>query len=206
MNKQNKLILNIIGIFFIVIVLATYINLFFNNETNRFFWYCYIGLIIMAIAMRKNSFLLVTQMNILLLPTIMWTLDFIWFILTGNYILGISSPFFTYYSITQKLLSLEHIVIPIFSILALYIIKIDERKIKLSLIVSLIELYIIFFITRLISNPIENLNCVYQTCLNFNFPFYYPISWSLIMVPSTIIGFLIIWNLKIFHKSPNNFI
>jgi hypothetical protein len=202
MEKREKVILNTIAVFFILIVVAKYIQLISIGEINGFFWYCYIGMIVMAIAIfRKNSFMLVTQMNLLLIPTILWVFDFIYFVLTKQYLIGVSSPFFTSFLFSQKLLSMEHIFLPIFSLIALYIIKIDKNKIKFTFLISILEGYLIFFVTRIISSPAENINCVYKTCLNFNLPFYYPIHWTLIMIPSTITGFLLIYYIKGFHKN-----
>ena len=66
--------------------------------------------------------------------------------------------------ILPKLISLQHIItIP----LSLYILYLLKPNIKNTWKYTILELLIIFILTILLTNPQENINCVFESCVSF---------------------------------------
>jgi len=138
-------------------------------------WLCYPSLIILGAGfIAKSRFLIKSQLNILTIPLLIWTTDFIFFIITKNSFLGISDYFFQQGMLTSKIITSQHLfTIP----LALFSIKFVPQKTKKSWIFSLIFISIMFILSRIIGSSENNLNFSYNF-LNLNIPFY-PLFWFL---------------------------
>lgn len=198
MSKQD-LTLNIISIIFMIFGLGAFIY-FSLSSIGKALWFCYIGLIIMSIAIyKRNSFWLNIQLNLLTISTFLWTIDFIIFIISGHFIIGVSTPFFTTETFIEKIISIEHFIIIPLGFYALYKLKINLKTNKI-LLATTIQIILIFILTKFISPPSLNINCVTYTCLPFNFPTPYLISWFLIAIPVVFITHYIIANIPLFKK------
>lgn len=175
MKNKDENILNVIGIFLITIGLIAIIDSIIMHDPAGIFWFCYLGLLIIGIGiLKRNSFLIISQLNILSIPLILWTIDFIFLAFGGHSLFGIVD-YFTNESIISKIISLQHLITIPLSFYALYLIKIRG---KYLLIINLIYAIIIYLISILL--PVaENINCVQTTCANFTLPLPYPITWFL---------------------------
>ncbi len=170
-------ILNIVGIIFLVFGITAVINTSLSNPKG-ILWFCYLGLIILGIGfLKKDHFLIESQLNILTLPLIIWMFDFIYFLIFKHSLLNIVDYFFVSGPILPKIITSQHLfTIP----LALYAIKFIKPVSKGSWKLSLIQVSIIFIISRILSNYEENINWAYHTSLNLNLP-YYPLFWFAII-------------------------
>lgn len=162
---------------FLLLGISAVINTIYQGHPQGILWFCYIGITIIGIGiLKKDSSLIASQLNILFIPLIIWTVDFFYFVLTGNELFGIVTYFFNpTFPVISKVISLQHIfTIPI-SIYVLY--KLKVKKINVWK-VSLIQLALIFFITRILTQPENNINCVYKSCMNFAVSILpYPLVW-----------------------------
>lgn len=174
MNEKSKnLVMNFIGILFIILGVGAIINTIYHKNLGlaSILWLCYICIILIGIGvLTKNYLLIVSQLNIIAIPLIVWDIDFIYILFTGNSLLGIADYFFISGPLIRKLITLQHLFTVPLAIYALYLIKIRDNYVWL---ISFFEVSIIFFITRLISSPEQNINCVFSTCMNFSIPYYH---------------------------------
>lgn len=199
MNKKaNVRAVNIIGsIFFIWGIIAIIENIL-KSDTGiaPVLWMSYISLILLGIGiLRKSSSLIASQIAIIFIPYVFWNLDFFHQLITKDSLFGITDYFFTPGNISGKIIALQHIFnIP----LSLYAINVIGLKSKFFPIISLLQVSVVFIISRQITNPIQNVNCVYQNCANFTFGLPYIAEWFIaqFLMISITSWFLV----KVFHK------
>jgi len=162
MNK--RVVLNLIGIFFVFLGVIALINTFSLGNYYGVLWFCYFALILIGIAILSNSpkFLL-AQVNILTIPLIVWTIDFIYVLSTGNSFLGITDYFFSSEYLLSKLITLQHLFTIPLSLFAIWLMKRDKKSSWKS--------------WQIFTSYESNINCVYHFCGNIEIPFYYPVAW-----------------------------
>lgn len=189
---KKELIARIIGIFFFVLGLIAIANAIYYERPHLLFWFCYLGLLIMGIGfLRKDAALVTSQLNILTIPLLVWTFDFISAILLKDSILGITDYFFTEVSWVVRFVTLQHVfTIP----LAFYALSSLKFKRYDAWKLSFFQLTLVFFITRAFTFSETNTNCVYYSCLPLQFPSYYPVAWFVITFLSVMIVNLFIKN------------
>lgn len=105
----------VIGIFFVFIGLYSFYSFFSFDDISLVLWFCYTGTIVIGIGfiLNKNS-LVVSQLNILFFPLIIWSIDFFYEFFVGSALWGLTSYFFQEGDILRKLIILQHIyTIPI---------------------------------------------------------------------------------------------
>lgn len=142
--------------------LGAIINSFCQNYTEGILWFCYFGLVLLGIGILiKSSFLIVSQLNILFIPLIVWSVDFFYYFLTRKPLLGITDYFFTNRNIFSQIISLQHILTIIL------VIGILPVKSKNAWKLSVFQIAAIYVLTRIFTSPGANINCVYRSCLSF---------------------------------------
>ena len=172
-EKSKKLIINFIGILFIILGVGAIINTIYHQNLGiaPILWFSYISIILIGIgALTKNYLLIVSQLNIIAIPYIVWDIDFLYILFTGNSLLGIADYFFIPGPLIGKIISSQHLFTMPLAIYTLYLIKIRDNY---AWLISFFEVIVVFFITRLISSPEQNINCVFSPCMNFSIPYYY---------------------------------
>ncbi|MBS3071737.1 hypothetical protein J4408_01990 [Candidatus Pacearchaeota archaeon] len=173
-TKRN--IVFILGIFFFVLGLFSIAYSIYLKRYSEVIWFCYIGLVLIGLGLlfRKDK-LVVAQLNILILPTIIWNIDFFYRLLTGESFWGITDYFFLEgRSIIGNIISLQHIYTIPLVIYALYLIKI---KTKNAWRISVIQILLIFVISRLLTLETNNVNCVFRPCFDFALTIPYTFGW-----------------------------
>ncbi len=189
-ERGKKITLNIIGVLFITWGIAAIINTLYRDDLAPILWLCYIGIILLGIgALKKDSFLITSQINILAVPLIFWTIDFFSFLINGKTLFGIVDYYFIPGPVIGKIISSQHLFTIPLSFYAIYLIKLKRTD---AWKISFIQLILIFLATRIFTDPGENVNCVFSSCLNFTVS-YYPLMWfvsTFLMV--LLINFLII--------------
>ena len=97
-EPTKKVIIYFIGFVFLIFGIATIVNtiLHVNEGLAPILWFSYIGLIVLAIGcFKRDGSLIASQLCILIIPYIIWNIDFFYILLTGNSLWGITNYFFT---------------------------------------------------------------------------------------------------------------
>lgn len=167
--KSSKKLTNYLGSFFILFGIFSILVAAYLKEYSRILWFCYIGIILVGIGIiKRNSYLIASQINILLFIMFFWVLDFFSILLTGNILTGAAKYFFDpKFPFLSKIISFQHfIVVPI----SFYILWLLKLKRKDAWKFSFIQLVLIFIATRIFTLPEQNINCVYKSCMNITIP------------------------------------
>jgi|GEM_PF-519709 len=200
-NKNNDGLIKFFGIFFILLGIVALVNTLYQSKPESILWFCYLGIFLIGLGMLwKNPILVTSQLNILTIPLLIWTVDFIHFIVTGTSLLGIVDYFFNPdFPLFSRLISMQHIfTIPV----SLFVLqRMKSRKMKNSWKFSLLQLTLIFAITIFLTNQEDNINCVYHSCGNlYSGPsVLYPLVWfgsGLVLVVLTNFLILKLINIK----------
>lgn len=172
-GQQNKEVIRnfwsnnyswIIGIYFISTGILAIFNSVYYNNLQQIFWLCYGGVILigLGIVMRRGA-LILSQFYILAIPDIVWSFDFISYLIGGSSLLGIVDYFFVSGPILPKIASIQHLLtVP----LSLYVLLSFKIKSNYALAISIFQLVIYYFVTRGFTDPVFNVNCVYFYCGN----------------------------------------
>ena len=197
--KNKELALKTLGIFLLIFGIFAISYGIYRGKPSWIFWLCYIGMILIGIGcLKKDSMLIASQLNIVVVYLLFWNIDFFYRIITNTSLLGITDYFFNELLVSARIISLEHIFLLPLSFLALYLIKL-ERKDHWK--ISLIQLVIIYFISKFLTLKEYNVNCVFHSCVNFipSEPFF-PIIWFSIAIPATFLTAFLINKIHVFHK------
>ena len=174
-GKVDKIILNLIGIFFILLGVIGILNYVRQGEYQIILWFCYLGMILLGTGiLKRNSFLIVSQLNILAIPLILWSIDYIYYLINAESLLGLAGYFFVLESALQKVISSQHVFTLPLALYALYRIGVkrkDAWKVSIPLIIGF------YFASILFTSEALNINCVYRSCFSFSFPGPHNIMW-----------------------------
>jgi len=193
MKKRNSLKLWIIGFIFLFFGIGAWINYIITLDLNKIFWMCYLSLIIMGIgALRKNSYAIMSQVYILAMPLLIWDIDFIFRLVSGQTLWGISDYFFLGHFVFEKVIVLQHL----FSIpLAIYAAKIIGVERKDAWKISIFQIAIVYFAVFLVIPNTSNINCIFSPCVSLPLGFSYVLTWFLVFFGMTLFSALIINNI-----------
>ncbi|MFH1607739.1 MAG: hypothetical protein ABIA78_01260 [archaeon] len=185
MNKKTKfLLLDILGIFFLVWgIIAISVSMYNQNPT-QVLYMCYLGLILIGVGiLTKRSFIIMSQIYILAIPLIVWDIDFLHWLILNKPLFGITNYFFAEgHSIIGKIISLQHLfTVPV----AIYASKIIGVKRKDAWKWSFIQIIFVYIFISLLSNPDININCVFNSCINVYFGLPYRLTWFIIIFGMT---------------------
>lgn len=165
MKGKKYPIMTFFGILFILLgVLAVLIGLWVGNY-DQVFWYCYFALVIIGIGLlKKNSFIILSQLNVLVIPSVIWNLDFFYRLLTQQSLFGITDYFFEEGLLIGKIVSLQHIFTVPICIYLVYKLKVNRKDTWKA---SIISSFLILLASRILTDRASNINCVYESCLPF---------------------------------------
>ena len=199
MNKDYiQKTLSIVGGLFLILGILAYYNGFQASGLAGVLWFSYIALFLIGIGiLTKNSYLIGSQINIIFIPYIVWSIDFFYVLITSESLWGITNYFFTSRPILSQIITLQHLFIIPVSLMSLYFIKLKRNDFwKLSLI----EVATFFFLIKII-NPAENINCVFENCLPLQITLIpYPLLWFLIYIVMIFLTNSLLIKSKIFIK------
>ena len=172
--KKEQIIPKLTGTIFLIFGITAIINQLLENNLPGILWFCYTGLIIMGIGfLLNNKTLIKSQLNILLIPLIFWTIDFLSIAIFKENFLGITNYFFEFGKILPKIITSQHLfTIP----LAIYALRFITGKSKHDRIFSIIQITIIYIITKALTLQEKNINWIYKTSLDVAIP-YYSLAW-----------------------------
>jgi hypothetical protein len=184
MVKFSDLYLKIIGSLVLFIGLIAILIPFRDSVFSNAFYFCYFGLVFIGLGMFfKKPLLIVSQLNILLIPLIMWNLDFFYNLILNESFLGITDYLFgARRGFLANFISSQHLYLIPFAFIGLYLIRsnFNKRVFRDSLIFSFVQLVAVFALSRVYSNYELNVNWVYYSSFNIPLPFPYVVNWFLI--------------------------
>ena|SRR3989344_3133 len=190
-KKYKTIFLKIIGIFFLIWGIIAIINSVYNQNPSQILYLCYIGLILIGIGiLAENSFIIMSQVYILLIPLIVWDIDFIYWLIFQNPLWGVTDYFFLDKAFNiGKIISLQHLfTIP----LSVYAAKLIGLKRKDAWKWSFIQIFIVFITVSLFSPEESNVNCIFKPCMNIELTPPYKITWFIAIFSMTFLSSLII--------------
>jgi len=189
-QKRKELTLNIIGwTFFIFGIVAFFNSAYLLGNYSQVLWFCYLALLMMGIGiLKRSSYIVMAQIYILFIPVLVWNIDFFYHLFFSQPLWGITDYFFIYNDISLgKIVSFQHF----FSLpLALYSVYLMKRKRFDEWKLSIVEITILFVITKLFTDPIENINCVFRQCVDLYIGLPYHITWFILYF--LVIGIMVI--------------
>jgi len=154
-----------VSFLFITIAIIAIFNAVNDKNIDNIFWFCYVSLFLIGLGIStKNSLLLQSQINILLIPQMIWSIDFFYRLFTGQTFWGITDYFFLQGGLSQKIVSIQHIYTVPLTLYMLSLIKINKKD---AWKYSFIQITVIFFLSLFFTNPNKNVNCVFKSCLPF---------------------------------------
>lgn len=187
MKKSTKnIILDIIGIFLLILGIISISNSMYYQNPTQVLFMCYIGLMIIGIGILiKRTFLIMSQVYILTIPHIVWTIDFLYQQIFNKPLWGITDYFFIdNFLVLEKIISLQHIfTIP----LAIYAVILIGLKRRDAWKLSLIQITIIYVLVTLLTLSETNINCVFSPCINVHIGLPYRLTWFVVLFLMTFI-------------------
>jgi len=185
-KKCKSILLNIIGVFFLILGIVAIANSTYNQNPIEILYLCYLGLILIGIGiLTKRSFIIMSQVYILTIPLMVWNIDFLYWIIFNKPLFGVANYFFSEgYSIIGKIVSLQHLFTIPLSIYAAGLIGIKRKD---AWKWSFIQIILVFIAVTLFSPPELNLNCVFNPCINIHFGLPYKLTWFLTIFSITFI-------------------
>src|SRR3989344_9685731 len=126
----------LIGFFLVFLGILAFYNGFNSVGLSGILWFSYTALFLIGIGiLTRNSYLIASQLNIILIPYIFWNIDFFYVLLTGNTLWGVTNYFFTSRPTIAQMITLQHLITIPVSLLAIYFIKLKRKDFwKLSAI------------------------------------------------------------------------
>jgi hypothetical protein len=194
MLVDKEKILNLSGLLFLFFGIGAIINtiVFLEDGLAPILWFCYSAMILISIGIfRRDSFLILAQLNILGLPLLFWNFDFFYHLIFGRSYLGIVDYFFTPGNLFGKIISLQHLITIPLVILAIYFLGLKRKD---SWKLSFYEITFFFLLSRIFTGVSENVNCVYENCANFTFGLPHILEWFLAnVVMILIVNYLVVF-------------
>ncbi len=176
MSTTRSVFLNILGFFFLIYGTFAMDYAVYRGKVSWIFWICYVGMVLIGMGIFfRQARLIASQLYIVTIPLLIWLTDFFSRLLTGEHWFGTTKYFFGDLLPAARVVSLEHFMLLPLAYLALYLIG---GKINGALIISLVQVTLLYGIVRLWSDATQNVNCVFKSC----FPYipdglWYPLWW-----------------------------
>jgi hypothetical protein len=178
MKKKEKdiILYGIAGIFFLTFFFILFYFLG-HRQYIPLFWICYtsMALITLGIVIKKPN-LILSQAIILMVPDLLWTIDFFSILITGNSPFGLTTYFFVENrSLLQEFLSLQHFFAVPLAVWALSLMKIKKKENYKALLIGSIEISF-FFLLGFILPAGFGVNCLPTptVCTSVVFPKFIP--------------------------------
>ena len=179
-SDSKSIFLFVVGVLYLLLGVGGIMNTLNQDSFGLapILWLCYMVMILIGIGvLTRNSLLVLSQLNIIFIPFLIWNLDFFFILFTGNPLFDVANYFFIPGPLIGKLITSQHIFTLPILIYTLYLLKIEEKR---AWIISIVQIAFVFVITRMVSSPDENINCVFKSCTNFEFIGYYPLVWFVV--------------------------
>jgi len=157
-NAKLSVWLKILVSFYIVVLIPVY---WIELGPANFLWFCDIALLIMVVALWRESQLLVSIVAVgILLPELAWNLDFFGRMITGKHLFGLTGTAYMFTDerpIAVRVLSLFHVFLPLLTLTMLYKLGYDHR----AWLIQSIIIWIVLPLSYWFSTPVANINFVF---------------------------------------------
>lgn len=193
-NKTKTIVLNSFGIFFLLFSFLSFGNALSGGSLTKISFLCYLGTLIIGIGiLTKKDFLILSQIYILFIPHLFWVVDFVYLMLNGIPLWGLTDYVFESSTLVGNIISVQHFFTIPLAIFALTLIKKDRKN---SLRLALLQITAVYFFLRFFSPPELNINCVFKACINISLGLPYIVTWfilffSIILVTSLAVNYLL---------------
>lgn len=176
MRTSRDGLLIVLGIYYILLGVLAFLNSYWSQSTDQVYWFCYFSLFLIGIGfVRRDSLLIASQLNILMAAMVIWSIDFSYVFFTHTSLWGYTDYFFQSKNVLAQFVSLQHLYTIPLALYALSVLKLRGRYIWL---ISILQAFVIFIITRMFTSSESNINCSFHACGTlFNFSWYYPALW-----------------------------
>lgn len=174
-------ILALLNLFFGIASVIVFVKL---GVPQYILWFCNHQSFVYALAIwKKNPRWITAELNLGIIPQILWGIDYLGYILTGKFIWGITQYMFVEnYAASTYYLSLQHFVLAPIALYALY--KIGKPTMR-DWQLTLAHLAVMVALTWALTAPDYNVNCVFKNAcvpyLQETVP-YWPIVWAAIVL------------------------
>jgi len=198
-SMSKRIVLDLLGVLLLLWGVSAIANQLYLGNFYGILWLSYYTLILVGIGiLTKNSFLINAQLVIILIPYIVWNIDFFYILFTGQQLWNIAGYFFNNVFLFSNIITLQHIFIIPVALFALWVIKIKRFDFwKLAFL----EVAIIYVISRVITPADLNINCVYKSCIPLQSVFPQAVTWFVSFFVMIIISTYILKRLKFLHKN-----
>ncbi len=192
-KKANHYVRITLGIFLVIIGILAFFNVFYYGDISIIFWFCYLSVPLAGVGiLLNNSTLVKSQLYILAIPDLIWTIDLIYYLLNGRSFLGIIDYLFLPGHILPKIVTLQHIITVPIMFYSLILFKNEKTE---SWKISIFQVMLVFILTKIFTSQEANINCVYNLCgsLYANLGMLYPFLWfamSFLMIYISRIAFI----------------
>jgi len=175
-KTRKEIYSTITGIAFIIFAIAAFIVYYKTGTMHYVLWICdHTALIIGLAFLFRKWFWIGAELNLLFLPQLFWSIDFLYRLFFGKFIFGFTDYMFPAYNIPLYIVSLSHIFIIPVALIGLFLalkasgkkerIIIRERM-KWSWRGSLMHMLLLMIPSYMLSNSI-NYNCALKPCFSF---------------------------------------
>lgn len=199
MGSLKYRILSFLGFLLILIGFVAVLNSFYAGRPFNVLWFSYFTLFFVGWGiLKKSSFITQGQTNVILIPHLIWIIDFFYVAIFSKNLWGATEYLFKQTSLISNFVSLSHLIILPIAFFALYVLGTNTK----SLLFSTIEILLVFTLTFLLTSPEKNINCIYTSCFQLPFEFSnYFLAWWVLILLMTILSYLFL--LLIFPKKRN---
>ena len=199
-DKTKKVLLIVIGIIFLAYGLFAMGYAIYRGKPDWIFWACYVVMVIIGIgAFMRRGYLIAVGLNVVATYLIVWDIDFLYQLIFNKPLWGITNYFFKELLTPARIISFEHLFLVPLGLFAIYLAGLKRKD---HWKISIIAAVAVIGATLLLTNPIYNVNCAFESCLPIfsNVP-YYPLIWMIFIIATIFVNAFIIN--KLFYKDVN---
>ena len=196
-DKTKTILLIIIGIIFLVYGLFAMGYAIYRGKPDWIFWACYVVMVIMGIAsFMRSGYLIAAGLSVVATYLITLDVDFLYQLIFGKPLWGITNYFFKELFLAARLISLEHLFLVPLGLFAIYLTGLKRKD---HWKISIMATMAIMGATLLLTNPSYNVNCAFISCIPVfsNVP-YYSLTWLLFIIATIFVNAFIIN--KLFYR------
>src|SRR3989338_2312893 len=107
-NWGRETLLFCIGLIYIIFGVSSVVNALYLGNPTQILWGCYMGLLLLgAGVLQRNGRLIGSQLCILLIPVLLWNVDFFYRLITGEVLWGVTTYMFERGFNISRIISLQ---------------------------------------------------------------------------------------------------
>lgn len=172
---QGTLIFTVLGSLYLLLSVLAIFNAFYYGRPHDVFWSCYLGMFLIGVGLLAHERTLVqSQLYILFIPDLIWSLDFMTHLISGTSVFGLVDYFFNPGPISARLVSLQHLTTVPLGVYFFYKWGITRAPVW---VLSWFQLLLLYVFIRFLTPASVNVNCAYRLCGAAMSTSLYPLWW-----------------------------